>query len=247
MTWSILTPDGSTAAASTGPASIRELKSDLQDAFEAAGHFPISTSAPEFQYAGGKGDTASRTTNGEGGLYYDTETEELLRDTGSAWSRIGINIPAGTEMFFYKSTAPKGWVVDTGPDERFLTCVDSSGGSTAGSSYTVTITNDGSASHTHKAWRYVTSGSYVGFRLWNGTYGSSSDYGALYGGPTSILIWINGVNTGSSYNVMRTYTNDSSPPSHNQDIYMWANNSHTHTYHTLAQHKYAIGLIAEKS
>jgi len=148
MTWDVTKPAG-TRNRSLGDDDIREFKTDLQTALQAYGNFPVSTTSPEYHYQGQRGDTASRPTNGEGGLYFDTDTEELLRDNGSSWERVAINIPDGTKMYFYQAAAPTGWTIDSSADDRLLCINNSNGGTTNGSFSTITSSTEGDHTHTY--------------------------------------------------------------------------------------------------
>lgn len=148
MTWDTTTPAG-TDSIKDGDDVIRTFKTDIQTALQANGHFPINTSSPEYHYIGDRGTTASMPTNGEGGLYADTDKSALYRDNGSSWDAIATLIPAGTNMIFYEATAPTGWTLNNTADDHFLRVETSGGGSTGGSWSNVTDTTSSSGSHDH--------------------------------------------------------------------------------------------------
>lgn len=132
MAWNAAVPAG-TDAIRDGDNVIRELKTDLATALTAYGHFPINAAAPKFQYRGQRGATGSRPANGEGGIYFDTTTNEILHDDGAAWQKVGVTFPATTALCFFQAAAPAGWTKQTAQNDKFLRVTSGSGGGASGS------------------------------------------------------------------------------------------------------------------
>lgn len=176
MGWDVTTP-ASTDDLRQGDNVIREFKQALDDAFNSSGVFPVSAGSPEFQYRGGKGDTASRPTSGEGGFYFDTDKNDFLRDTGSGWERIAHVLASGTKAVFYQSAAPTGWTIETGHNERLLNISESAGGTDSGS-WSATQNTTSGASHDHDYVRSIVSASGFlhGLRFYKSTYGSGTHF-----------------------------------------------------------------------
>lgn len=132
---------------------IRELKSALvyslrggfSDGLEAVFPGNNPTTDPIFRYRCKSGNSASIPSPGNGGLYFDTDKNTLRRDNGTSWDYISTNLPSGTKMGFYGTTAPAGWTA-VAINDKFLRVVSSglSGGSTGG-----TMAASTSLSHTH--------------------------------------------------------------------------------------------------
>ena len=141
MAWDVAVP-ASGDSISSGDDVIRELKTDLQTALQAHGQFPINASSPKYQYTGDRGATGSLPTNGEGGIYFDTDTNEILRDNGSSWDQVGVNFDSGTAMVFYQASAPTGWTKAVSQNDKFLRVVSGTGGGSGG-------TTAASAAHGH--------------------------------------------------------------------------------------------------
>lgn len=132
MTWNAAVPAG-TDNIRDGDNVIREFKTDIATALSAYGRFPISAGAPKFHYIGEKGATGSRPTNGQGGLYFDTTLNQLLRDNGSTWDVVGTPFAAGVVLCFYQAAAPVGWTKQAVHNDKFLRVVTGTGGGSGGS------------------------------------------------------------------------------------------------------------------
>lgn len=147
MTWDKTLPPGSEAA-NNGDNRIREMKSDLEDALNAQSPgdesiFPgADTANPVYRYRGLKGSTAGRPAAGQYGLYANTTTKSLQRDSGSAWEDIATLIDSGTVMVFYQAAAPTGWTKVVTQNDKALRVVSGSGGvaSAGGQGLSNTIT-----------------------------------------------------------------------------------------------------------
>lgn len=157
MSWNIASPSGSDAA-SSGDDVIRELKSDLQNAFRGQdvdgveAKFPGSnTASPVYRYRGLKGATGARPAAGDYGLYFDTTRNVLQRDNGSSWDDIGTSFPSGTSMPFYQAAAPIGWTKLVTQNDKALRVVSGVGGGSGGSqALSTTLAHTHTvASHTH--------------------------------------------------------------------------------------------------
>lgn len=151
MTWDITTPAGSELI-SLGDDNIRELKADIQTALRGnaadgtEAKFPGSDTAnPVFRYRGLKGNTGSRPSAGQYGLYINTTLNTIQRDNGSAWEDVATLIPSGTKMVFYQASAPTGWTA-VSVNDKFLRVVTAGGtGGTNGG----TVAASTSLAHTH--------------------------------------------------------------------------------------------------
>jgi microcystin-dependent protein len=114
MTWDKTVPLGSESK-SLGDDRLRELKTDLEDALSSAGVFPgPDTSAPIFEYRGGKGDEASRPAAGNSGLYFNEDKNELQRDNATLWEGIGSLLPPGVIFPYGGTAAPGGYLLCDG-------------------------------------------------------------------------------------------------------------------------------------
>lgn len=132
---------------------LRELKSALvyslrggfSDGLEAIFPGNNPTTDPIFRYRCKSGNSSSIPSSGNGGLYFDTDKNTLRRDNGISWDDISTNLPSGTKMGFYGTTAPAGWTA-VAINDKFLRVVSSglSGGATGG-----TMAASTSLSHTH--------------------------------------------------------------------------------------------------
>jgi len=170
MTWNVATPAGSDSVRN-GDDVIRQFKQDVETALQSSGNFPIDANNPQYEYVPGKGDTASRPTNSEGGLYFDTDENALIRDNNVGWNRVAISFPSGTKAVFWQGTAPTGWTKDVSILNRFLVN-DSSQGGTTGGSWAGTSSSDGA--HVHGVAKYYVSGSNVGVTFYTDTFGGSN-------------------------------------------------------------------------
>ena len=148
MTWNAAVPAG-TDNIRDGDNVIRELKTDIATALSAYGRFPISAGAPKFQYLGEMGATGSRPTNGEGGIYFDTTINAIMRDNGVTWDRVGINFAATTALPFYQVSAPLGWTKSVAENDKFFRVVSGSSGGSSGGTFTNFNHTHTGPSHTH--------------------------------------------------------------------------------------------------
>lgn len=236
MTWDVSVPAGSDNVRD-GDDVIRTFKTDVQTALQSQGNFPIDTSAPKFRYTGGKGNTASRPTNSEGGLYFDTDKNDLLRDNNSSWDRVAISFPSGTKAIFWQGSAPTGWTKDTSALDRFIVNKSGSGGTTGGS-WAGTSTSNGA--HTHTVAKYYTSGSDEGVYFYTGTY-NSSNYLLYYVDGGDIATY----SSGFKYESASATT--SGTISNGEDFNSSSTGAHTHTFdHTQSEHSFRSVMIAEK-
>lgn len=151
MSWDTSVP-ASSDFISLGDDVIRTLKTDLQTALRGnatdgdEAKFPGSDTAnPIYRYRGLKGNTGSRPTSGQYGLYINTTLNTLQRDNGSSWEDVATLIPSGTKMPFYQATVPTGWTA-VAVNDKFLRVVTSgtTGGTTGG-----TVAASTSLSHSH--------------------------------------------------------------------------------------------------
>lgn len=230
MTWDTTTP-ASTDDLRQGDNVLREMKEDIQTALTDEGHFPISAASPKFQYKGGKGDTASRPTNGEGGLYYDTDTAELLRDNGTSWDIVGVNMPSGTICVFYQAAAPTGWTT-TGLSGDYFLYTFTTVGSSSNSFTNFTTGNPSDTNHQHSvATAVVNSGGYKSaIKLWADTFGSGDHFII---GESSTSFYQTGTND---------YCGSSTAGASNGDLLVsqvpnsgWSTHTHTGT-HSVSEH-----------
>lgn len=151
--WNTATPAGSDNV-KDGDDRIREMKTAIQEALRGQASegteavFPGASplTAPIFRYRGLKGTTAARPAFGQYGLYVNTTTGSLQRDSGSAWedvAHLGSKVmPAGSTVVFYQSAAPTGWTRVTSVNDRFLRVVSGGSPGTTGGSFS-------SLAHTH--------------------------------------------------------------------------------------------------
>jgi hypothetical protein len=176
MTWDVTTPSGADDVRQ-GDDYLRELKTDLQTALTSHGRFPVAAGSPEFHYLGDRGATASRPTNGEGGLYSDTDTNEFLRDNGTTWDLIGVNIATGIKAVFYQAAAPTGWTVVSSLNDRLL-YVNGAGGSTGGAWNDIDVGAPSVGNHRHNVCEAVVSASgfRVAVKMYADTYGSGDAF-----------------------------------------------------------------------
>jgi hypothetical protein len=234
MTWDVTLPTGSDDVRE-GDNRIRELKLDLQDTFQSRGYFPIDTSSPEFQYYGEKGDTASRPTNGEAGFYFDTDTQDLLRDNGVSYDRVAVSFPATTKALFYEATAPTGWTIDSSADDRLIFNKSASGG-TNGGAWDGTTSSNGA--HTHQVGKHYVSGSNHGIMMYAGTYGDVSRRVIIYEE-------LNQIGVSTSYSAAESTVTGT--VSSNEDFNSSSTGAHTHSQnHDASDHAYVKVIICEK-
>ena len=86
----------------------------------------------EFDLASGSSYTLpTATTNDLGGVKIDGSTITINNGVISAGSGTA-SVPSGSQMLFYNSAAPTGWVKQTSLDNRALRVVSGSGGGTGG-------------------------------------------------------------------------------------------------------------------
>lgn len=169
MTWDVTKPAG-TDNISNGDNIIREFKTDIQTALVAndatlgdEGVFPVSTTVPQYRYRGLKGTTAQRPTAGNYGLYFNTTTNQIERDSGVAWESVGGAFPPGTEMLFYQSSAPLGWTRSVAINDRIVRIVSAGAPGTTGGTWAAMAGTTGSSgdhshtvnSHTHDEGTYT--------------------------------------------------------------------------------------------
>jgi len=229
MAWDKTTP-ASTDDIRQGDNVLREMKEAVASALTANGRFPIDASSPKFQYKGGKGDTASRPSNGSGGMYYDTDTAELLRDNGSSWEQIGVNLVSGTICVFYQATAPTGWTI-TGISGDYLLYTFITPGSTPSIFTDFTTGVSSSLNHTHNiGTAVINSGGFAkGIKLWADTFGSGDSFTI---GESSTLTYQSGTND---------FTGPVNGSASNGDLFVtdvsssWDSHTHTGT-HSLSEH-----------
>ena len=157
MSWDTTSPLGSDFI-SLGDNEIRTLKTDIQTSLRANAAtgteaiFPGSdVSNPVFRYRGLKGTTGARPAFGEYGLYANTSTSTLQRDSGSAWEDVATLIPSGTKMPFYQASPPTGWTA-VAVNDKFIRVVTSGGtGGTNGGS----LAASSDLAHTHTTPNHV--------------------------------------------------------------------------------------------
>lgn len=246
MAWDLLTPTDDTKVQDSDEI-IRQLWEDVEDILQSNGHFPISTAAPKWQYKPGRGDTASRPTAALGGLYFNTDTNELQRSNGTSWEVVGVSFSNPTKMWFYNTAAPVGWTTDTGPNARFLFIDSAAGGTTpTHSSWTVTLASAGA--HRHYFAKGYKNTSYnpdwAGVRMY--AAGSWDDEFALSGAFAASET--TNVNRDPGAGTIRTgRAQISGTWSSGQNFGTTSNSTHTHTYHQLSGHGVVCGLIATRN
>jgi hypothetical protein len=121
------------------------LRGQASEGVEAVFPGSAPTTAPVFRYRGLKGTTGARPSFGQYGLYANTTTNQLQRDSGSAWEDIATLIPSGTKMVFYQASAPTGWTA-VAANDKFLRVVTAGGtGGTTGGTHAAST----SLAHTH--------------------------------------------------------------------------------------------------
>ena len=242
MAWDKTKPSGSDDIRQ-GDNVIRDHKAALETAFTSSGHFPINAASPKYQYVPETGTTANRPTNGEGGFYYDTETEELLRDNGTSWDAIGCNFATGTYAVFYQAAAPTGWTIHASHaslDDRLFRGENTSSGTTGGS--WSASSSSTSASHTHNLCTFYRNASTFddAIKIWVDTYGSG-DY-ILFGEHDSLTKSTSG---GSG----RESATWASSGISNGDVGISSSQawSHSHTVsHALSDHAIARAIVCLK-
>lgn len=223
----------------TGDDSIRQNKIEIENALNAYGKFPHDADDPRITYIGQTGNTAARPTNGEGGIYFDTETQELLRDTGAAWERIGINFPDGTRTIWMGPAAPLGWSAVTGVDGRMLYVDSTSGPGTTASSSWATQTSSSSGAHTHIIGYAYIVGSSVGIQFVDSI--NSGDGVTIYMNAAT-RVWET-PDSPTRCSASGTY----SGVIHGDSVITQSVGNHTHTIpHTAAQHTYVSWTIYSK-
>lgn len=239
MTWSLLTP-ADTDQVREGDDEIRDTLQYIEDALSSHGYFPGVTTDPVYHYRPDIGDTASRPTNGEGGFYFDTDTQELLRDNGSSWDVVTTNFEAATKTIFYQLTAPLGWVIHESTYNNRMIYVNSAGSpaTLAGnwSDESDALTSSG-GSHYHIFGEFYASGFDRGFELYH-DQGSSTNYTRFYVDDSSC----------AAAGDASRWTSGTSGVSNGDKINSSTDGSHTHDmYHRENEHEYSKVVLAEKS
>lgn len=148
MTWDKNRPAG-TDSIQNSDDFIRENQDCLDDAFNREHTFPGVKASTAGQHTLGacgvlKTDTTTNLGNGTGvvgAISYDTTTDQIMRDTGSALAAI-THFPSGTKLIFYQDTAPIGWTTVANVGDRLLAVE-------GGSTYITGGTTAGNYSHTH--------------------------------------------------------------------------------------------------
>ena len=237
MTWDTSTPLGSSNVRE-GDNVLRELWADMETALQSHGRFPIDANDPKYVYFGGKGTTAERTaiSNGDGGLFFDTDTSELYRDNDSTWDVVGSSWPTLTKAIFYQDTAPLGWTIIDTITDHFIHILSTSGGATAGQ-YNGTSESDGAHIHNWGKTHFLSS--QVGFQLYHTNYGSPSYEMDLYNYPFYLAAGSGYMGVGAS--------GSSGVISHNEDGVTSSSGAHTHTVsHDSGDHEWLSVIVATK-
>jgi hypothetical protein len=229
MAWDKTFPAG-TEDLRQGDDHIRAMNLELETALTAYGYFPITSATPKFHYYGQRGDTASRPTNGEGGLYADTDVDELLRDSGAAWHRVAVTFAAGTKAVFYQAAAPNGWTIDAAKDGRLLYIDSGNGGTTTGSWDGTTSSN---GAHTHEVGKYYST-SLHGFIMYLSNYGDVANRGVVYYQSTGQ--GSGGLKYVGEYRISGSILQ-------NEDFHSSSEGAHTHTENHVAANHEVINCI----
>jgi len=111
----------------------------------------------------------------------DTHTSQI-NALGSSSPQAG-NIPVGSKMFFFMSSAPSGWVQDTSKNDYMLRVVSSGGGQSGGADSP--ISNDKVPTHTHTAIADSNTHDH-NFTAYGGDSGKNSKIKAGAGGATAV-------------------------------------------------------------
>lgn len=236
MTWNVAVPAG-TDNIRDGDNAIRELKTDLATALTAYGRFPISAGAPKFHYIGQKDTTANRPTNGEGGFYFDTTLNQLLRDNGSSWDVMSGEFPKTTAISFFQAAAPTGWTKQVVQNDKFLRVTSGSGGGSGGS---WELAAEAAHTHTHNHSHSLTPGT---------AWAQIADNALLFLNRITVgsysYNWVTGGTGGGSASSSTTLASgvDGDTDSGGGDT--GAGSSHTHT-HGSTQHAYIDMIICTK-
>lgn len=168
MSWDVTTPVGNENK-TLGATRIREGKTAQETALQTEGIFPGANPAvpiyiPTIPY-GPESSRPASDPDQEGRWYYNTTTQSIQRDTGSAWENVtgpvSSLIPTGTNMVFFEASAPTGWTqVISGIDDRLVRVASTGGVAVSGQSVSTPPThthNTGNASDTTHKHSYTIS------------------------------------------------------------------------------------------
>ena len=138
MAWDKSVPNAGSAL-QLGDDSIREFKTQTELALRSQANegvesiFPGSDIAnPVYRYRGLKGGDSARPDPGDYGLYFNTTSQEVQRDNGTSFDRVGVNFETGVRMIFAQASAPSGWTQVTDYDDYALRIVSGTGADTRG-------------------------------------------------------------------------------------------------------------------